>query len=625
MSASSFAERHKLRLNDQQLAAVEATEGVTLLLAVPGSGKTTTLVSRLGYMVLEKGIAPESIMTMTYTVSAARDMRARYAKFFGEEASQRVQFRTINSVCAAILRYYERIFGCSPKQVVTSAQQTGILGGIYRSMRHSIISEGLLHSLLLGIAKAKNNMTSDKELEEIDSGEAGLNFKKVFLAYNDALREQNLIDFDDQLVHAYNILSKVPTVLHAFQKQYRYWCVDEAQDTSLIQHKIIRMLAGKSPNLFMVGDEDQSIYGFRAAYPKMLLEIEDYYPNAKVLLLETNYRCTPAIVDAANRFIRLNKGSRKEKDMRSARKKSKPIMWLEVKDREDQLKQVASFAGACRTETAILYRNNDSGLLLIDRLDRAGVQYRMRGVDSLFFGNKVVQDMCDFLMFALNPCDTHIFERMYYKMGLYIRKEEMKTACVACRMTGKPILDIIANMRKPSWGESSKFSRPFTERHPLLKCIADSSPAEAIELILWEWYSEYLEMMKISADKCETMRLLAKPCKTIREFLGRLDELKILIQQSTMDLECQLTLSTIHSSKGLEYDRVILFDIIDGIFPRGADPDDEEEEEELREDRRIFYVGLTRAKDELIIPKFNSETRSTFSSIIRATTSKCKT
>lgn len=619
MSASTFAEKYKLRLNDQQMAAVEATEGVTLLLAVPGSGKTTTLVSRLGYMVLEKGILPEKIMTMTYTVSAAKDMRARFASFFGEDAAQRIQFRTINSVCAAVLRYYERVFGCSPKRVVTAAQQAAILGYIYRSMRHSVLNEGLLHTLLLEIAKAKNNMTPDGKLSEVDVGEAGLDFRQIFQAYNDALANDNLIDFDDQLVKALEILTNIPNVLHAFQRQYRYWCVDEAQDTSLIQHKIIRMLAGKSPNLFMVGDEDQSIYGFRAAYPKMLLEIEDYYPNAKVLLLETNYRCTPAIVDAANGFIRLNEGSRKEKDMHSAREKSKPIMWLEVKDREDQLKQVTAFAGVCRTETAILYRNNDSGLLLIDRLDRAGIPYRMRGVDSLFFSNKVVQDMCDFLMFALNPCDTHIFERIYYKLELYIKKDEMRTACAACQATGTPILKIIAEMRKPSWSkDSSKFSIPFLNTQRIFELIANSSPAYGIKTMLWEWYSEYLGRLGISIDKCETMRLLAKPCKTIREFLGRLDELKMLIQQSTLDLQCPLTLSTIHSSKGLEYDRVILFDVVDGILPREANPDDKEEEEELKEDRRIFYVGLTRAKNELVMSKFEKDTKSTFSTFVHA-------
>ena len=266
----------RIVLNPQQMEAVKTVKGPVLLLAVPGSGKTTVLVLRLGYMIKRCGIAPENILTVTYTVAATRDMARRFAGFFGDELASRMEFRTINGICAKIIGYYSRVLGRRAFELVTDEKRLGgILAQIYQEVEQDWPTEADLRNVRTLITYIKNQMLSEREIRELGSGKGrvlreadGVNIGAIYERYNRWLREQHLMDFDDQMVYALTILRKVPQVLAHFQDLYRYICVDEAQDTSKIQHEIIALLAARDGNLFMVGDEDQSIYGFRAAYPE---------------------------------------------------------------------------------------------------------------------------------------------------------------------------------------------------------------------------------------------------------------------------------------------------------------------------------------------------------------------
>ena len=285
MDFSQFKAQFSPNLDPQQEAAVQTVEGPVLLLAVPGSGKTTVLVTRLGYMRFVTGIPPERILTMTYTVSAARDMSARFAALFGEEEARKLEFRTINGVCSRIIRLYERTFGRTAFSVLEDGgEKSALMAQLYRTQSRDFATESTVRALETAVTYAKNQMLSGEELAAVEA--EGVDFLAFFQAYNQALRQRRQMDFDDQMVYALSILRRYPEILASLQSRYQYFCVDEAQDTSRIQHTIIRILAGKSGNLFMVGDEDQSIYGFRAAWPQALTQFDAVYPHAKVLYME---------------------------------------------------------------------------------------------------------------------------------------------------------------------------------------------------------------------------------------------------------------------------------------------------------------------------------------------------
>lgn len=273
MTYEAFREQFQIRLNEQQEQAVRAVDGPVLLLAVPGSGKTTVLVTRLGYMIYGCGILPESILTMTYTVAATRDMRKRFADLFGDEMAGRLEFRTINGVSARVIRYYEKAMGRKAFDLISDEKELAALTGeIYRRVTGEFPTDSDIKGVRTAITYAKNQMLSQEEIREMDKEIKG--FSAMYREYDRTLKAKGCMDYDDQMVYAWQILRKYPDVLGAFQRRYHYICVDEAQDTSKIQHQIVRLLSAGSGNLFMVGDEDQSIYGFRAAYPRALLEFE---------------------------------------------------------------------------------------------------------------------------------------------------------------------------------------------------------------------------------------------------------------------------------------------------------------------------------------------------------------
>jgi len=347
-------------LNQQQAAAVQAADGPVLLLAVPGSGKTTVLIHRLGYLMDCRGIPPERILTVTYTVAATRDMRARFARTFGEDRASRLEFRTINGLSARIIQYYERAMGRRAFQLVTDeGTLSSLVGELFRACTGTFATESTIKGLRTAITYGKNRQMSREEMEALSTGE--LPVAQVYQAYCRVLRQRGWMDYDDQMVYAAQILRRHGEILAYFQEKYTHLCVDEAQDTSRIQHTILRLLAGRRRNLFLVGDEDQSIYGFRAAEPGALLRFERDYPGGRVLFLEKNYRSTQTIVTAADGFIRQNH-NRRDKHMTAARGPGPALEELWVYDRAAQYAYLARLARDCPQETAVLYRNNESAL-----------------------------------------------------------------------------------------------------------------------------------------------------------------------------------------------------------------------------------------------------------------------
>lgn len=381
MTFTEFVQNYHIQLNEQQMQAVQATEGPVLLLAVPGSGKTTVLVSRLGYMIYCLGITPESILTVTYTVAATNDMRRRFAGMFGETDAERLEFRTINGISQKVLQYFARRTGKTPFQVADK-EAVAVIKQSFLEVTGKYATENDIKETQLDITYAKNMRLTQEEIGKMDTDVD--KFPEIFRTYNNKLRQMQMIDYDDQMIYALRILEQYPEVLAHFREKYRYFCVDEAQDTSKIQHDMIDLLAAQSRNLFMVGDEDQSIYGFRAAYPQAFISFEDRHQGARLLLMETNYRSRQEIVRAADALIRRNK-NRHPKKMTAAREAGGCVTEIKAVSRQGQYNYLLKVAQDCEQETAVLYRNNESALPLIDLLERKGLSYRVKNSDMTFF------------------------------------------------------------------------------------------------------------------------------------------------------------------------------------------------------------------------------------------------
>ena len=605
MTYEEFKSQFHISLNPQQEDAVQATSGNVLLLAVPGSGKTTVLVTRLGYMILGLGIPPQAILTMTYTVAATKDMRKRFALLFGEELAAQLTFRTINSVSMRIIRCYESYLGRHAFDLISEEKAlSALVSEIYRGVLKDFPTDSDVKAMRTMITYAKNKMLSPDEIEAIGTQLEG--FPAVYREYNRILKERRQMDFDDQMVYAYTILRKYPAILKHFQEQYRYICVDEAQDTSKIQHKIIELIAKENGNLFMVGDEDQSIYGFRAAYPQALLEFQKTYPDAKVLLMEQNYRSTPQIVSAADAFIKQNK-KRHPKKMFTEREEGSAIRELSVRNRKSQYKYLLKMAQDCETETAILYRDNDCALPLIDLFEREGVSYRCAQADSAIFSNRITADISDMIGLAVDPSDAEKFMRIYYKFGVGITKAAAEAAVRQAR-TGDSFFEMLSGNAALSEWTRSKCRALNTH----FKNMLDERADKAIYRIhKFMGYGEYLSNRNIDSGRLQILEALGEYEASPVGLLRRLSELQSIIKTKSSDETASIIFSTIHGSKGLEYPRVILLDVIDGLFPKDGDDVDPDEE------RRLFYVAMTRARDELSVFTFqNSQDASEFSEFL---------
>lgn len=602
MTFAEFKQTWGLALNAQQEAAVQAVDGPVLLLAVPGSGKTTVLICRLGYLVLARRVPPESILTMTYTVAATRDMAQRFADLFGPDLARRLEFRTINGVSARIIRAYEQSRGRKAFALISDERKlSGLVGEIARKFTGEFAAESTVKTLRTAITYCKNMQLTQEEIEA--QWDAELPVGKIYRAYCAALREKGWMDYDDQMVYAARILRQCPDILEAFQRKYRYLCVDEAQDTSKIQHAIIRLLAGEQPNLFMVGDEDQSIYGFRAAYPEALMSFEAVYPGAKVLLMERNYRSNAAIVEAAGAFIRRNK-NRRDKTMIPDRPQGAEIQAIWAYGRVEQYNYLVTVAKGCDRETAVLYRNNDSALPLLDLLDRQGVGCRCRQVEGTFFTHRVVRDVLDIIALSRDPVNGTIFQRIYYKFHAGIPRAAVQK--VLDRSQGKtPLFQALAQL--PDLYPSAR--KRCMELHTHLGLLGQEPAHEAIRRIRYFMgYGAYLVDGGGDQGKLDILEALARQEPDLPGLLRRLEELQEVVKTGSSAPDSQFILSTIHASKGLEYDRVILMDVADGILPAVVpDPWKEPDAQELaeyEEERRLFYVGMTRARDHLAVFRF---------------------
>lgn len=581
-------------LNEQQEAAVRRVNGATLLLAVPGSGKTTVIVARTGYLMYVAGVKPENILTITYTRAAAKEMKERFIKKFAPERIP--AFSTINSFCLSVINTCAKEKYIHVPKLVPNNES--IVRAIAAKMLPEYPSDSQVRSLAQKVCKVKNKLMTFQEIEAIE--ENSLDFSAFYQAYKLYMSEHDLMDFDDQLLMANDLLDEYPDILQRAHEKFRYVSVDEAQDTSYVQHLIVQKLVGRNGNIFMVGDEDQSIYGFRGAYPAALLDFQSNYNEPCILRMETNYRSDRNIVSAANQFIKLNT-RRLDKNMRAQSQKDGAIVVTCIDRMEQQAELLLERIRNQKPDEslAILYRNNDSAIPLINLLQMNGIQVQTRDATGTFMTNYVIRDLLDFMLLALNPADTTAFGHLYYKMGLYMKGVTAKRIIEAveegeCRNVFSAAMKF-AGGKGYAW-KIECLPRDFSD-------LAKKKPAEAIDYILFmlDYWNNWLTK-KIDAGASEQfirlrisiLKMVAEKYSTIPDFLAAL---KNITEYKGCE-DSNVTVTTIHSSKGLEFDKVILIDMVSGIIPGDSDDRDAEDDEE---DARAFYVGATRARHELEI------------------------
>ncbi len=598
-SYQRFKEKYSIVLNKQQERALQAVEGANLLLAVPGSGKTTVLVARLGYMVVEKKIDPSLILAVTYNKDATTEMETRFIRQFGEAYRGKLAFRTLNSLALDIYTSYCRTNRIQRKWLIEGKELRKLLAEVYRKAHYDeFATENDILELQTAITYIKNMGLSGEAISELDYDIP--NLSKMYAAYQARLDEEFRMDFDDQIVFACDILEKNPEYLAEIRQRYRYICIDEAQDTSKMQHRIIELIS-QGNNLFMVGDEDQSIYGFRAAYPKALLNFRYTYRNPYILRMECNYRSTPQIVEKAQSFISKNKG-RYEKKMFADRGDGAPVSFLPVKDRCEQYRHLLDVAQNHTEELAFLYRDNESAVALVDLFLRNNIPFKLRKPEMNFFNTKVVRDIVAYLSLALDSYDTRSFEQICNKGILFVASKQKWFAKKNCCTGGNDIYQAL-EAQKPYMKVQCKES--VDKLHCVMRAVANKNTTDAIKYICESGYTPYLQEKGMDTGKIDILLMLAEHEPDKQKFLQRLVYLE---RQFMSGFECQVRnpviLSTIHSSKGLEYDTIYMVDTYDGRFPssrpnifsRSKDNADGEQEE-----RRLFYVGITRAKNRLFI------------------------
>ncbi len=594
-----------MNLNKEQQLAIGHSNGPALVLAVPGAGKTTVLIHRTVNLILNHNIRPDRILSITFSRASAKDMRSRFNNSFKDISSIPISFSTIHSFCFNLIREYAYINNIKLNLIEgnnSPVNKYTLIKQIYLETNKSHITEEKLEFLINAIGYIKNMMLNVDEF--IKTKKPSIDgFTTIFSEYEKYKKDNNLIDFDDMLSITLNILNRNKYILEKYRSKYDYIQLDEGQDTSKIQMEIFKKLALPKNNLFVVADDDQSIYGFRGSDPRGLLNFKEIFPNGKMFFMEKNYRSSKNIVSVCNKFIKFNT-LRYNKTISTDNGFIEPINIVKVDSIVDQYNYIIKdIENKDLKNISILYRNNLSSIGLIDFLEKCKIPFYMRDVKIKFFNHWLIQDILNFMIFSKDTSNMSIYENIYYKKKGYISKKQLNFAkTLNCKW---PVFDRI--MKYPDI--PIYYKSTLNELSADFRRLSNLNPLASIEYI--EYNLEYEKYLKENSmkfghtyDSLKTiiyyLKLIAKKAKTLDELIARLKYLEMLCMNSK-DQNEGITLSTIHSAKGLEFDRVYIIDLVDGHFPSSSSIDLHQKDiiDDFEEERRLFYVGMSRAKYHL--------------------------
>lgn len=607
-------------LNKPQKEAVFHTEGPLLILAGAGSGKTRVLTHRIAYLIEEKGVNPWNILAITFTNKAAEEMRQRVDSLVGIGAES-IWVSTFHSMCVRILRrYIDRLGYDNRFTIYDTDDQKTLMKEVCR--KTDIDTKRFKERMLLSvISSAKNEMILPEEFELNAGGDfVQLKIAKVYKEYEAQMRANNALDFDDLLVKTVQLLETQPDVRENYQERFRYIMVDEYQDTNTVQFRLVSLLAGKYRNLCVVGDDDQSIYKFRGANIRNILDFEKEFSDAKVIKLEQNYRSVGNVLEVANSVIRNNKG-RKEKTLWTDNEKGEKIRLRQFDTAYDEAQFIAedikdeTAQGANYSDHAVLYRTNAQSRLLEEKFVAMNIPYKIVGGIN-FYSRREIKDVLSYLKTIDNGKDDLAVRRIINvpKRGIGLTTINRIQESAAARGIG--FYDALsAPDLIPGIGRSASKLDSFAALIEYFKGRSEESRVTDLltEVIEKTGYTESLEAddpEELEARVQNIDELVSKAavyeesCSDRGErptLSGFLEEVALVADiDSVAEDRDYVILMTLHSAKGLEFPHVYLAGMEDGLFPSymsisGDDP------EELEEERRLCYVGVTRAEEKLTL------------------------
>ena len=610
------------KLNERQKEAVLATEGPVLVLAGAGSGKTTVLVNRIAYMISEKHIRPWNILAITFTNKAAREMKDRIERLLGDTAKD-MWIGTFHSVCVRILRSCIDLLGYSRDFVIYDTADTKTV--MKECLRELDIDEKSfpVRNVLSIISNAKNDLMDAATFENVYKSDYRMSIiAKIYYRYQTKLRKNNAVDFDDIILNTVKILSENPDVLSKYQDKFQYILVDEYQDTNNSQYLLINLLAQANRNLCVVGDDDQSIYKFRGANIGNILNFEDDYSDVQKITLDQNYRSTQNILDAANSVISNNKGRMGKSLWTSNGDGNKVFVYTGTNEYDEaryiarQIKKHFDEQGSF-SDCAILYRTNAQSRVIEEMLMRESVPYKVLS-GLRFYDRKEIKDIIAYLRVVYNPNDDVSLARIINEPKRKIGNATLEKARNIAREKETSLYDVISHADDyPEFKTAIKKLLSFSEIIQSLIKLKDTVTIEELtgRILNDTGYMPALVMEDTTESKTR-IETLGEFISVITEFekneetgntLGEfLENISLVSDIDGYDEnEDSAVLMTIHSAKGLEFPIVFLSGLEEGLFPgmRSMESDDDIEEE-----RRLCYVAITRAKEQLYITKTISRT-----------------
>ncbi|MFH5781777.1 DNA helicase PcrA [Heyndrickxia sp. FSL K6-6286] len=604
-------------LNPQQQEAVKTTDGPLLLMAGAGSGKTRVLTHRVAFLMVEKGINPYNILAITFTNKAAKEMKERIGSIMGG-AAEDVWISTFHSMCVRILRRdIDRIGFNRNFTILDSTDQQSVIKGILKDK--NIDPKKFDPRTILGsISSAKNELVDPEEYSKLVGGFYEQVVSDVYEEYQKRLRKNQALDFDDLIMKTIQLFQRVPEVLEYYQRKFQYIHVDEYQDTNRAQYTLVKMLASRFQNLCVVGDSDQSIYRWRGADIANILSFEKDYPQAKVILLEQNYRSTKRILHAANEVIK-NNANRKPKNLWTENQDGPKIVYYRADSEQSEaqyvagkIKELTSSGARKLSDIAILYRTNAQSRVIEEVFLKSNIEYNIVG-GIKFYDRKEIKDILAYLRLIANPNDDISLQRVinvpkrgigatsFDKMARYAAEHDISI------MDALKEIDFI--------GVSPKVAKAAYEFYELIKGYTGMqeylSVTELVEEVLEK--SGYRDMLKVektleSQSRLENIDEFLSVTKNFEEAnedkslvafltdLALVADIDRLDEEETKSETC--VLMTLHSAKGLEFPVVFLIGLEEGVFPHNRSLMDEAE---MEEERRLAYVGITRAEEELYL------------------------
>lgn len=597
-----------MNFTNEQIDAINHFKGPALVLAVPGSGKTTVILNRIINLIENHDVLPKNILSITFSKSQGLDMERRFLKSFPNLKGQ-ITFKTIHAFCYEIVKNYMKIKNIKKTLIEGDEKinKSTLLKRYFFSMYEQKILDDVIKDFFSLYDFTKNKMIDFEDYVRKNKFISNrLLLLKLYKAYENLKLEYNFIDFNDLLYLANKYISEDKNLLSSIKKRYKFFSVDEAQDTSMLQFEIIKKIVYPENNLFVVADDDQSIYSFRGAEPKNLLEFKKFYKDSKIFIMNHNFRSTKNIIEISNKLISKNKNRYQKNPICTCSENSK-IMLFKVKNAHIQMRKLLELIKQLKKDESvgILYRNNISSIYVANYFLENDVDFFVKENGFDFYLNKILLDINNILQFSQDQTNLEVFKRIYFKLNAYIKKDFISK--LKYKSYDENILDALLDLDDLN----SFYLKKFNALRNNFKMLKKLSMKYKIDFIVNELgYGEYLEnydeIQKLNSNlMIDILKYISSNLNSYDDFLQRLKDIKEKLKDANKS-SSNISISTIHSAKGLEYDHVFLLDLVDGEFPQ-KNILNAMDSSLLEEERRLFYVAMTRAKKTLTL--FTIKTR----------------